>query len=248
MIKWILPVWLACSAITAWAQSADVPISEPEAVAVEATAVVEPAEPAPVDAIPAEAPVEAAEAPVETAAAPAAEEEPPPPAPTFVVLVPERIDHDWYWLLYSDTSQHIVQSAIERSLIRNGLNVIVPDIATLPAFGQDWQRLQSIAFALTAGKQLEADYVISGMATAVKSSEGQAYGVTVVRTQAEINAKIVRVRDGKIVAAEEASAMEGGQSAQAAGQNALKKAGAQIGSKLARAARALAEENKSGAP
>ncbi len=163
------------------------------------------------------------------------------PTVSFVVLLPERIDHAWYWLLYSDQAQHIVQSAIEKALIRAGLDVIDVSGAPLPPFGGDWQRMQSAAYAVTAGKQLGADYVIAGQATAVKSSQSEAYGVTVTRAQAEITAKIIRVNDGRVIEVEDASALEGGQSVQAAGQTALKKAGEQIAAKLARKAHALAD-------
>jgi len=167
------------------------------------------------------------------------EEAPAPRAPTFVVILPERIDHDWYWILYSDTSQHIVQSAVEKALIRAGMNVIDLQTATLPSFGNDMMQLQSIAYAVKAGRQLKADYVISGQATAVKASEGIAYGVNVVRTQAEVTAKIIRVSDGRILEVEDASMLEGGQSVQAAGQTALKKAGTQVAGKIVRTASKL---------
>jgi len=160
-------------------------------------------------------------------------------APVFVVILPERIDHAWYWLFYSDTSQHIVQSAVEKALIRAGLNVIDLQTATLPSFGTDMMQLQSINYAIKAGRQLKADFVISGQATAVKASEGQAYGVNVVRTQAEVTAKIIRVSDGKILEVEDASVLEGGQSVQAAGQNALKRAGTQVAGKIVRTASKL---------
>lgn len=159
---------------------------------------------------------------------------------TFVVLLPERIDHAWYWLLYSDQSQHIVQSAIEKALVRAGLDVVDVGGADLPPFGGDWQRMQSSAYAVTAGRKLGADYVITGQATAVKSSQSEAYGVTVVRAQAEITAKLIRVSDGRVIDVEDAGALEGGQSAQGAGQAALKKAGEQIAAKLARKAAELA--------
>lgn len=167
-----------------------------------------------------------------------------PKTPTFVVVVPERIDHDWYWILYSDRSQHIVQSAIEKALIRAGAEVI--DLSTaqsLPPTGGDLAILQTVNYAMMVGKKVNADYIVSGQATAVKSSEGTAYNVNVVRTQAEITAKIIRTSDGKIMAIEDATVQEGGQSAQAAGQNALKKAGSQIGSKIAAGARKILAES-----
>jgi len=209
-----------------------------------------PAEPTATESV-AEAPVEAtAEPAIEDADAAAAAAEPETPkAPTFVVLVPERIDHDWYWMLYSDRSQHIVQSAIEKALIRAGMEVI--DLATvqgLPTVGGDLAAVQTLNYALSVGRKVNADYVVSGMATAVKSSEGTAYNVNVVRTQAEINAKIIRTRDGKVMAVEDASAHEGGQSGQAAGQNALKKAGSKIGSQLAQEARKILADSVKATP
>lgn len=182
--------------------------------------------------------------PAETTATeePAPATEAPKP-PVFAVILPERIDHDWYWFLYTDTAQHIVQSAVEKSLVRAGVDVIDLNTVSLPSFGDNWEKLVSNAFAIEAGKQLKADYVVTGQATAVKASQGVAYGVTVYRSQAEITAKIVRVRDGKIIAIEDASIQEGGQSAQAAGQAALKKAGGQIGGKIARAARGIVNES-----
>lgn len=163
-----------------------------------------------------------------------------PKAPIFAVILPERIDHDWYWILYTDTAQHIVQSAIEKALVRAGAEVIDLNTASIPSVDSDMQRLMSMDFAVNAGKQVKADYVVTGHATAIKASEGQAYGVNVFRSQVEIVAKIVRVSDGKIMAIEDASAQEGGQSAQGAGQAGLKKAGTQVASKIARIARELA--------
>jgi len=164
-----------------------------------------------------------------------------PAAPAFVVVIPEQIDNDWFWMMFGGRSQNIVQNAIEKALIRAGLDVVdLAAVQELPSVGNDPSTAQSLNYALSVGRQVNADYVISGMATAVKSSEGTAYNVNVVRTQAEINAKIVRIHDGKIMAIEDASALDGGQSSQAAGQNALKKAGTVIASKLAREAREIA--------
>ena len=86
--------------------------------------------------------------------------------------------------------------------------------------------------ALEKARQLGADYVILGSATASKASEGVAYGVTVIRATASITAKIVRVSDGKIIDVFDASALEGGQAVMAAGREALKKAGKSIGDQL----------------
>lgn len=220
MSKWVVILSLLWSVSPVWAQDLEVPADEttPDVVAEEASA---------------EAEV------TSEAETPAAEEVAITRTPTFVVILPERIDHDWYWILYSDRSQHIVQSAIEKALIRAGFDVIDLQTATMPPFGNDIMKLQSTAYAVQAGRQLKADYVISGNATAVKASEGTAYGVNVVRTQAEVTAKIIRVLDGRILDVEDASVLEGGQSVQAAGQTALKKAGTQVAARIARIAAKL---------
>ena len=228
MKKWIILSAFLMAGISAFAEDAAV---QPPVVTEEtaAPAVAAPVIEAPAVAVPEVTPSEPAPAPKEL---------------TFVVLLPERIDHDWYWILYTDVSQHIVQSAIEKALIRAGLNVVDLSTITLPSVGSDMQQIMSINYAVEAGRIAKADYVITGQATAVKASEGFAYGVNVYRSQAEISAKIVRVSDGRILEVEDASQLEGGQSAQAAGQSALKKASVEIGSKMARAARALASADK----
>lgn len=224
MKNWIMILCLTLGLSVARAQE-EAPVAEgttPETADVTATESAEPA---------AEA---VAEEPAESA--PAAEPEAPAPAAKFAVIMPERIDHDWYWILYSDTSQHLVQSAIEKSLIRAGAEVIDLSSVELPSFGNDWMRLASRDYAVKVGRQIGVDYIITGQATSVKASEGNAYGVTVYRSQAEISAKIVRVSDGKIIEVFDESGLEGGQSAQAAGQTALKKLGGKIGGKIGRAA------------
>jgi hypothetical protein len=159
--------------------------------------------------------------------------------PRFIVLVPERVDHIWNWLQYADESNHIAQGAIEKALIRAQMEVVDLSGAELPAFGNDWRKLQSTAYAVQAGRQLNADYVIAGQASAVKGSENRGYGVTIMRASAEISVRIIRVSDSKILDVLDASSMEGGQSVQAAGQAALKEASKQIAGKITRAVREL---------
>ncbi len=155
------------------------------------------------------------------------------PAPKFVVLLPERVDTEWFWSFYADnTSQHIVQSAVEKSLINNGFDVI--DLGSIQKLKQEGsiEDITSTENARQIGKDAGATYAVVGTATAVKASEGQAYGVNVYRSNAEITAKLIRVEDGKVIAVEDASAQKGGQAARAAGQEALKDAGAQIARKI----------------
>lgn len=204
---------------------------EPPAPAVEAVT------PAPVPTPAVEATVPAA---VAVPAAPAAPVT-PKPVVKIVVILPEQVDTEMFWYYYSDVAQHIVQSKIEQSLINAGFDVV--DLATVKQL-QAAGSLDAItssdgarALATSAG----ATYVIVGKATAVKASEGAAYGVTVVRSSAEVTARIIRASDGKVVESADASAQKGGQSSRAAGQDALKTAGEQVARKLASALKRITE-------
>jgi hypothetical protein len=161
----------------------------------------------------------------------------PAPAAKFVVFLPEQVDAEWFWYYYSDTSQHIVQSAVEKALINAGFDVI--DIGSVKNLQVGWsiQKIASTDGAKEAAREAGATYAVVGSATAVKASEGAAYGVNVFRSNAEITAKIIRVSDGKILAMEDAGAQKGGQAQQSAGQEALKDAGGAIARKIAAAAK-----------
>ena len=177
------------------------------------------------------------ETPATPAETPAAVE--PTKASRFVVILPERIDNIWFWFYYTDESEHVVQSAVEKAMVRAGLDVV--DISAAGVFGEGTiEAVLGKDTAVAKARQLGADYVILGSATASKASEGVAYNVTVIRASASVTAKIVRVSDGKIMAVVDASAMEGGQAVMAAGREALKKAGKSIGDQLVGAIDALA--------
>lgn len=167
--------------------------------------------------------------------APAAEAPAPEPvAPRIAVIAPEQVDGEWFWYAYGGGNQHIVQSEVEKVLVRAGFDVV--DVSALGS----WRSLDDLIGARTAadkGKELGVDYVIAGKATAVKASEGAAYGVTVIRANAEVTLRLVRVSDGKVLAVEDASAQAGGQAVRAAGQAALKTAGQQIARKMTAAVR-----------
>jgi hypothetical protein len=191
----------------------------------------------------------ASQVPEETAAAVHIEEqavvtEPEEPAaPRIMVILPEQIDAEWFWYYYTDVSQHIVQAAVEKKLIRAGFDVI--DLMTLDMFhGQGdlnrlWDRDYSVEQARTAG----ADYLILGRATATQMSHDVAYGVNVFRSSAEITARLVRIADGRILAVEDASATAGGQAQRTAGRDALKDAAKKIARRLVNAVeQALATE------
>ncbi|HMP75783.1 MAG TPA: CsgG/HfaB family protein [Kiritimatiellia bacterium] len=175
----------------------------------------------------------------EEAGAGEAEATPEKVAPKIAVITPEQIDGEWYWYAYGGGQQHIVQSAIEKALLRNNV-----DILDVTALGS-WRSLDDLIGARTAatkGKELGADYVIAGKATAVKASEGSAYGVNVIRANAEVTLRLIRVSDGKVLAVEDASAQAGGQAVRAAGQEALKQAGNAAARKIAAAVRTATGE------
>lgn len=169
--------------------------------------------------------------------APAVEAEPEQKGPPkFIVLLPEQIDREWFWFYYTEEAQHIVQSAVEKALIDAGFDVIY--VTSMDASGSINDVISKDA-AVRKAASMGADYAIVGTAIADKKSEGTAYGVTVIRATATITARIIRVKDGKILAVEEATAEEGGQALKSASRDALKKAGRDIARKLARAAQRI---------
>ncbi|NCC52595.1 MAG: hypothetical protein EOM20_15445 [Spartobacteria bacterium] len=152
--------------------------------------------------------------------------------PRIMVILPEQIDTEWYWYYYTEVTQNIVQSAIEKALVRAGYDVI--DVQALNLFGDqgDINRLWDRNYTVNKAREAQAAYVILGRATATKLSHDVAYGVNVFRSSAEITARLVRVSDGKILAVEDAGATAGGQAQKAAGQDALKDAAKTIARKL----------------
>ena len=181
----------------------------------------------------------AAEEAATNAAPPKAEAE--KAAAKFVVILPEQLDGVWYWTYFTTEQQHIVQSAVEKALVDAGLDVV--DLGALKLGGGDsLQGLLNPATAAGKAKEAGAAYVIVGSATAVPAGSSTAYGVPVARATASLTAKIVRAGDGKILAVKEAEANEGGQAMRGAGQAALKKAGRDLASALAEAAKKIAAE------
>lgn len=184
--------------------------------------------------------------PAPSDAAPAAPSEPnaeaadaKPAARKIAVIAPEQIEGEWFWFAWGGGQQHIVQSAIEKALVRAGYEVV--DVTALGS----WRSLDDLVGAKTAAKkgaELGADYVIAGKASAVRASEGTAYGVNVVRASADVTLRLVRVSDGKVIAVEDASAQSGGQAVRAAGKDALKKAGQDAGRKMVNALRSEISE------
>ncbi len=157
---------------------------------------------------------------------------------TVVVIIPEQIDTEWFWYYYTEISQYLVQAAVEKALMRAGFEVMDP--ATLPVFqgAGAMADLLSKDSALAKARAAGAEFLVLGRATATMSSRNMAYGVTVIRSKAEATARVIRVADGQIVALEEAGAESGGQAQKAAGQEALKKTGAQLATLLVKTLKA----------
>ena len=192
-----------------------------------------PVEPAAVEstevaATPAEA------APVEPAAPAEAPAPEPAPAPRIAVIMPEQVDGDWYWFDSGAGQQHLAQTAFEKAVVGAGYEIL--DVANIGG-RLSWDELINPKTATAKGRELGADYVIAGKATASKSSEGSAYGVNVIRARAEITARLVRVSDGKVLAVEDGVGDAGGQAVKTASQEAIKKAAPPVARKLVSALR-----------
>lgn len=151
--------------------------------------------------------------------------------PKVLVCIPEQIDTEWYWYYYTEMRQHLVQSAVEKQLIRSGVEVV--DLSGLELQKPSkTSELGSSTWAIDQAKIVGADYVVSGRAEAVNQGRSEAYGLTVFRVQATATAKLIRVSDGKVIDVFEAEGEAGGQAQKAAALDALKLAGKALGKDL----------------
>lgn len=162
-----------------------------------------------------------------------------PAEPRFIVIIPEQIDTEWFWYYYTEVSQNIVQAAVEKALVKKGVDVV--DLATVSMFSSPGtvEGILNKADALNAAKASGATHLVLGKATAVMQGHSVAYGLEVIRSKAQASVKIIRVSDGKVLEMEDASAEEGGQVQKATGQAALETVGKDLGKKVARAAEKL---------
>ena len=163
----------------------------------------------------------------------AAEEQAEPTGPRFAVLVPERIDVDTYWYYYSTETQHIVQSAIEKALIKAGYDVV--DLAMQQSLfkrGRDPLQVTDPDIAVRLGNKLLATHVIAGQAVATHAGITEAYGVPVNRYAADISVKLIRVSDQRVLDVETAESNGSGSGKQEAAREALKELGADIAEQL----------------
>lgn len=159
-----------------------------------------------------------------------ANQAPPAAAARIAIFMPEQVDGDWYWFDAGAGQQHLTQTAFEKAFVQAGFDIL--DVANIGG-RISFDELMSPKTAAAKGRELGADYVVAGKATASKASEGTAYGVGVVRARAEITARLVRISDGKVLAVEDGSAEAGGQAVKAASQDALKKAAPSVARRLA---------------
>lgn len=223
--------WIGCWVVSL---AAALPLAAQEEGGAEAPApaVEQPAAPA----APAAAQAPAAPATATAVAAPEAA----PPVMRVVVFLPEQIDAVWFWYYYTDQRQHLVQTAVEQALLRNGVEIV--DLGMAGGFDAPGSlaEVTDTRGALQKAAALGATHAIIGQATATMASQGVAYNVNVFRSQAEITARLVRVRDARVLAVESAGGPGSGQAQRTAGQAALKEAGQQIARKLAAAVRGAA--------
>ncbi len=160
-----------------------------------------------------------------------AEEAPEPLA--VVVVLPEQIGEEQA-LGGNNSSRMLVQAEVEKALIRSKYRVI--DVNSLSpqveGSGGIWSVVTVQDSALKLAKEAGADYLVHGKASAVKAGSGSAYGISMVQSQADVTARLIRVSDGEILTVITAEALEGNQSFGIAAKEALKKAGKDTGRKL----------------
>lgn len=166
--------------------------------------------------------------------------EPAPSGPILVIL-PERIEVEWYWYFYTTEVRHLVQSEVEKALVRADMDVIDLTAADALATTYDLDGLLTQSTALDAARSVGAAYLVHGRAIAVRASSSTAYGLSVHRSQADISANLIRVEDGKVLAAEDVVETGGGESQPIAARKALREGGRKVAGKLVRALKNLDE-------
>lgn len=177
--------------------------------------------------------------PVETAT-PAVQET----SRSVLVMIPERVDVEWFWYHYGVQDEMNVQTAVEKGLLRAGIELA--DARSTEAFpdGLSMEELLTPAQALDIAQSLGAGYLVLGKGIASNGGSSQAYGVPVHRSNAQINARILRVADGKTLDVLDVNLTEGDQSDRAAARKALKTGG----KNLARQIRAVIQKDMESTP
>lgn len=159
---------------------------------------------------------------------------------SVLVILPERIDVDWFWYHYTRESQHLVQSAVEKALLRGEFEVL--DIAAYEPPEGESHSLENFVkpqSALAVARSMGATWLVLGMGEANLASHNQAYGINVMRATADVSARVLDVESGKVVAVKEVSETAGSESQKTSSRQALKAAGRKLGRQLVKALEAL---------
>lgn len=159
--------------------------------------------------------------------------------PRIAVIVPERIDVEWYWYHYTTESQHVVQSAIESALLSKGFDLVdVTALSTL-AGPEGLRQVTNQAASKKLAAELGATHLVTGTASASQAGASTAYGVGIHRYTADVALRVVQIADGKVITTAEATETLGAEARRAAARKALKEAGRKaarsIAAKLERA-------------
>jgi len=170
------------------------------------------------------------------------------PVVTFAVYIPEKLDTMQEQYSTGDSRPQIVRGILESALLHSGYKLVNFALSESGA-------PSSALDALKKARELGVDYLIIGQATASQiSGSGSAIGVKVagpsahsqsgssaalggaiaepMRSSAEVSVQVVRVSDGSILLAEEASSTGSAESQNRAGQGALHEAADLLASKL----------------
>ncbi len=155
-------------------------------------------------------------------------------APKIMVLLPERIDVEWYWYFYTVETQHRVQTEVEKALLKAGYELVDLEAGNGLPEDTDIEHLLRTKPALETARTLNADMLVLGKGEAISASRSTAYGLNVYRSTADITAKILNVEDGKVVTVQDVTETQGAESQRAAAHKALREGGRKLGQKLVR--------------
>ena len=152
---------------------------------------------------------------------------------TFLLLISEQNiegpQRAW-WMSEVDLST--VESSVAQKLIAGGYEVLEPSVASKQvSIDKAFKRADLPENdSVTLGKNLRADYVISGKAVA--SAGGEVPQSTMRSCYANVTAKIIRVKDGKVVAYLDAAGSTIHPDVITGGREALTNAGGDLANKV----------------
>jgi len=152
---------------------------------------------------------------------------------TFLLLISEQNiegpQRAW-WMSEVDLST--VESSVAQKLIAGGYEVLEPSVVSKQvSIDKAFKRADLPENdSVTLGKNLKADYVISGKAVA--SAGGEVPQSTMRSCYANVTAKIIRVQDGKVVAYLDAAGSTIHPDVITGGREALTSAGGDLANKV----------------